>query len=131
MTNVAGRQAFRCPCWKDRPVAITGKMWLLVGGLVLIVVGSLLIGLDRADKVASIVGAGLTLIGLVLGGIGTPSTARKIRASRTGKVRNRTGGPALTGIDLPASAPVDEVVADQTGDIEGGSGEGTTGIRMR
>lgn len=109
------------------------KVWLLLLGLALLAFGTacLIVGLDRADKIASVIGAVSGVLGLALSGAGSPAAFRTVRASRTGAVRNRTGGSAVTGIDASSTANVDRVVASRTGDIDGGSGDANTGVRIR
>lgn len=107
------------------------RFWLVVAGLVLLALGAvfLVVGLDKADKIASIVGAACGVLGLLLGMLGSPSAAHTIRASRTGKIRNHAGS-AVTGIHSTAKPPADRVIAHRTGDIEGGDGDATTGVRL-
>jgi hypothetical protein len=112
-------------------MAMLKHFWLVLAGLVLLALGVvfLVVGLDKADKIASIVGAACGVLGLVLGAVGSPSAARTIGASRTGNIRNRTGS-AVTGIQGTAKSPACRVIADRTGDIEGGDGDATTGVRL-
>jgi hypothetical protein len=114
-------------------VTLLKKLWLLLTGLVLVAFGvvCLVVGLDKADKIASVVGAVAGVLGLALSGAGTPSALRTVRASRTGAVRRHTGGTAVTGVDMPSDAGVDRVVVKRTGEIDGGDGDATTGVRIR
>jgi hypothetical protein len=107
------------------------RLWLVLAGLVLLALGVVfvIVGLDRADKIASIVGAVSGLAGLVVALIGAPSVMRTVHASRTGAIRNRRGS-AVTGVQGPATSTADRVVAHRTGEIEDGDGDATTGVRL-
>jgi hypothetical protein len=113
-------------------VTLLRKTWLLLTGLALLAFAAacLIVGLDRADKIGSVVGAFAGVLGLAFSGVATPSAVRTVRASRTGTVSNHTGGSAVTGVDLASSADAGRVVADRTGDINGGGGDSVTGVRI-
>lgn len=116
---------------RSHNVPMFKRIWLVATGVVLLVLGVvfLIVGLDNADKIASVVGAISGVLGLALSVTGGPSAVRTIRAYRTGDIR-RHKGTAVTGVRGSASLKADQVVAKRTGNIEGGDGNATTGVHL-
>ncbi|AVZ76948.1 hypothetical protein SLUN_36980 [Streptomyces lunaelactis] len=86
---------------------------------------------DRADQVAGIASAFLSVaaLGVAVWAVMAGTTGSRLRASNTGKATVRGGGTANTGVVLPNSGVSDSTVhVQKTGAAESDGGQANTGI---
>jgi hypothetical protein len=113
---------------------VTVKRWVWVGsGLVCVVVGGLafVVGLNRANQIAGIVGAIVAVIGLAPLAAGSRRGGnRRISAIGTGSVRRRGKGDHVTGVVTGRRTSADIEARDTGPIVSDGDGDATTGVRL-
>ncbi|HSV65232.1 MAG TPA: hypothetical protein VLJ59_04885 [Mycobacteriales bacterium] len=120
------------------------RVVLVAAGLVVAGLGVtfVVVGLDRAGKVAALVGAVVGVVGLgvtawaALGGPGSTGLGgAMVRVRRTGSIRQRAMGGtnvANAGVVLRGGRASGTVDVARTGDIDqDGGGEANTGVRQQ
>ena len=110
------------------------RLVLLISGGVAVALGIIFVGvgLDRADKLASVVGAIAGVLGLGLATVGfrDSSTApKRVTVTRSGSVRQSGSGTTVTGVHGRGAMPHSVEVSDSGEVDKRGDGDVTTGVR--
>ncbi|BCY10069.1 hypothetical protein [Actinoplanes sp. L3-i22] len=107
-------------------------IWLAVSlAIVALGVTTIALGLDKADKISSVAGAIVAVIGLGLGLAG-PEKPMLIRVRSSGRIVAGGTGHTNTGVDAPSSLSRHTIEVDGSGDIDSsGGGDANTGVTLR
>jgi uncharacterized membrane protein YuzA (DUF378 family) len=89
-----------------------------------------LVDLDRADAIASVIGAGAGLVGLAYALVGGRDAPTVLKATQTGNAASTGGGEANTGVRRKTATGLVEASAENTGDAnaDGAGGHANTGV---
>jgi hypothetical protein len=112
--------------------AVKRWVWLAISFVVIAIgVVTISVGLDKADKLAGVIGAVVAVIGLGLGLAG-PEKPMAVHVRRSGRIDARGPGYANTGVDAVGKNARYGIEVEDSGNIDSSGDGGTnTGVTLR